>query len=346
MLSCGLVGIRGSGKSTLFRALSGLKVESRGEAGRAVLAVPDERVDALASLFGSARKVYPQVEVVDVRGFSPDDPKEAASFLQEARECDCLVEVLRGFELPGLKVDLWGELQALELEMAFADAAQLERRLSKIREGKRKEEEKREEALLLRLLQAIERGEDLRGLSLSEEEKKKVLGFNLLSLKPRVRVVNCDLEGLKDPLSIPGYGKLKEMGIYPLLLCAKLEAEIGELSPEEASEFVRELGLPESRPLKALVLEAYRALDLISFLTAGPKEARAWTIRRGTRAQSAAGAIHSDMERGFIRAQVVRFEDLVKEGSLASCREKGLLRLEGRDYLVQDGDVIEFRFHV
>lgn len=359
MLKAALIGLPQVGKSTLFGLLTAVEarggVTLRGE--RKVVAVPDERLEVLAEMFRPRRVTPAQLEVMDlpplVRGSSEGEGL-GNRFLVEAREADALVHVLRAFSREDV-AHVEGSLQPLrdlgivEDELILADLEVVERRLERLRgQRKRDAQAEKEAGLLERCREALYRQVPVRALSLSEEESRLLRGFALLTAKPRVYVVNGD-EGILRDEPYPGKEELAARaaaeGTPLVAVSAQVEEEIAALAPEDRGAFLAELGVRESG-LARLSRAAYEALGLISFLTAGEDEVRAWTVARGTRAREAAGKIHSDLERGFIRAEVVAYADLVAAGSLARARERGLLRLEGKDYVVQDGDVITFRFHV
>jgi len=281
----------------------------------------------------------------------------ALVYLPALRGVDALVHVVRAFESasvphPDGSVDPLRDAKMLELELILADLATVERRLERLEANIKKAnkpEDVSERVLFERLKHALEAEKPLRQLELSEEEKGRLRGYALLSGKPMLLVANLGEAEIKQAaawLERSGLAAFaSQPGLAACAVAAPIEAEMAELAPEDAQAFRDDLGLAEPG-LERVIRSTYELLGLVSFLTAGEDECRAWTIKRGTRAQIAAGTIHSDIERGFIRAQVVAFSDLVATGSLAACREKGTLRLEGRDYLVQDGDVIEFKFNV
>ncbi len=343
----GIVGSPGCGKSTLFRALAPGAPASRGGVTFGNIKVPDDRVDTLAEIFSPKKKTYAEVTFLDVSEMG-SAPKGAFSpaVVQEMRNADALVHVVRVFDNPmlGEPIDPAAEVQAFDDELLLLDMGVLERAVARMRKENRKglDLEVRE-----RCLAHLEGGAPLRSLDLSADERASLSDVQLLSMRPLVRVYNLSEATWEDP----AHADLKrfvgpEDATVSLGLCGAIEAEIAELDdPADQAEFLATLGL--TAPARtAFVQAAYRLLDLISFLTAGEDECRAWPIRRGTVARAAAGKIHSDIERGFIRAEVYRVEDLVAAGSEAALKKAGKIRLEGKDYVVQDGDVIHFRFNV
>ncbi|PZN06675.1 MAG: redox-regulated ATPase YchF [Bacillota bacterium] len=356
-MDIGLIGLPQVGKSLLFRLLAG---EGRGGPGQTTVGmapIPDPRLDRLAALY-KPRKVTPAaLRVTDVPGAVPgDDRARWNRFLEAVRGADVLVHVIRAFAdetLPHVlgDVDPLRDARLIRDELILTDLAVVEsarKRLEAMPPRKRRPDD---EALLERLplLQAtLEQERPLRELQWSDEDLRRVKGFGLLTLKPMVLAVNVD-EAQLQAGTFPGESALREAaagwGEPVITFCGPVEAEIAELEPAEREPFMAEYGIAEPGVAR-LARAAYEASGLISFFTAGEEEVRAWPIRRGTTAKEAAGKIHSDMERGFIRAEVVAYDDLIRLGSMAAVREAGLLRLEGRDYVVQDGDVILFRFNV
>jgi hypothetical protein len=305
----------------------------------------------------SPRKTTPAtIEFVDVPGVA----KGAGSSLVDLpalRGVDAFLHVVRAFRNDAVphaegEVDAERDVEMLDLELMLADLALVSTRLERLEQAIKKlnkAEDRSEQELFLRLRKHLESERPLREMDASADDAKRLRNYSLLSIKPVVAAINMGDSDIKDPRAILARPKLAAFGSRPnAALCpvsATIEAEISELAPDDAAAFRADLGLEEPG-LDRIVRSAYALLGLMSFLTAGEDECRAWTIRRGTRAQSAAGEIHSDIERGFIRAEVVAFEALVAAGSLAACRENATLRLEGKDYIVQDGDVINFRFNV
>jgi ribosome-binding ATPase len=352
----GIVGLELSGKSTLFSLLTGHSPASaKREAHVGVAQVPDQRLDRLAALFQPRKHTPATVRFVDVPGIAKGGTQSLN--LPELRTMDGVAAVVRGFASPVVphpegSVDPGRDLDLLETELLLADLGVVTNRLERIaREvGKRSAAElAAERAALERCRAAIDEGTPLRAIELDTEAERRLRGFTFLSRKPMLVVLNADETDAADL-----EGALARSGLTPSTLrpnvaasavCATLEAEISRLAPEDQGAFLAEMGLPD-RALDRLLQAAYALTGLVSFFTVGEDECRAWSIVAGTPALRAAGTIHSDFERGFIRAEVVPFDELLAEGSLGACRAKGTLRLEGRDYVVQDGDVITFRFNV
>ncbi len=353
-----IMGLPGAGKSTVFAALAGRALPHngprRGELERVAVRVPDRRLDALAALF-RPRKVTPaevQYLAAPDLGKNGHSADNWSTLLAQLRSADALVQVVRAFDTPlsphpAGHVDPLRDVDQLQSELLLADLLVIERRLERLeREARssRKGQLPPERDLLRRLKERLENGLPLRGLALTAEDNKLLRGYGFLSAKPLLLLFNTGAGGL-DGLSAPLAGKAEELGAHALALDGKLERELAELEDDERADLLAAFDLGE--PALARVIRAsYALLDVISFFTVGEDEVRAWTIRRGTPAWEAAGAIHSDLSRGFIRAEVVAAADLLRVGSLAEARRQALLRSEGRLYPVQDGDVISFLFNV
>jgi GTP-binding protein YchF len=358
-MKAGILGLPLVGKSTLFQLLTGTKAPlagARPEPRVGIARVPDARVLALARIFHPKKTTLATVEYVDVPGVAKGSGSALVD-LPALRGVDAFVHVVRAFESatvphPEGSVDPRRDAEMLELELILADHGTVERRLERLEANIKKAhkaEDVSERELFLRLKAALEAEQPLRALPLAEEERKRLRGYALLSEKPLLLVVNLGEQAIRDAASVLEACGIAAFAARPrVAVCAvsaPIESEMAELPAEDARAFREDLGLAEPG-LERVIRSTYELLGLVSFLTAGEDECRAWTIPRGTRALAAAGAIHSDIERGFIRAQVVAFDDLIAAGSLAACRERGTLRLEGRDYEVKDGDVIEFKFNV
>jgi GTP-binding protein YchF len=358
-MKAGLIGLPTVGKSTLFQLLTGAAPPApgaRSEPRVGVARVPDARVDKLAEMYSPKKKTPAVIEFVDVPGVAKGEG-QALVDLPALRGVDALVHVLRAFESdmaphPDGSVDPLRDARMLELELILADLGAVDRRLERLAANIKKAnrpEDVAERAVFLKMKEALEAEKPLRELELGEEERKRLRSYSFLSEKPVVLVVNMGEDQVREAAAYLERSGLAGLGGRPgFALCpisAPIEAEMTQLAAEDARAFREDLALAEPG-LDRVVRTSYALLGLVSFLTAGEDECRAWTITRGTRAQQAAGTIHSDIERGFIRAEVVAFEDLVAAGSIAACREKGTLRLEGKEYVVRDGDVINFRFNV
>lgn len=347
----GLVGFPGSGKTTVFNALTGLSAETglgaaRGKSNVGVVKVPDARVEALAELFQTRKKTLAEMTFSDVAaGMSAAGARAPdRGVLNAMREVDALCQVVRAFQDPAQAEppDPRREIADLEMEMVLADMELVEKRLDRL---KREKGKGREEELLKVIHAHLEAGKPLRSLSLPEEDWAQFAGFRFLTLKPLMLVLNVDEDAVARPPPAETAADAAARGVGLIVLSARIEQDIAQMAPADQAEFVTSLGLKE--PARARFIQAaFALLDLIGMLTAGEDECRAWPIRRGLSAQKAAGKIHSDIERGFIRAEVIHWEDLIALKSEAKCREAGKLRLEGKEYAVRDGDVINFRFNV
>jgi len=357
-----IIGLPASGKTTVFNALTGVQAEIGFGGGRAapnlaVVKVPDERLDRLAELYHPRKVVPADVTYADVAipAGAAGEGTVAPDLLAQVRNADAIVHVLRNFEEPGaeLPADPWRDLEELDLEYAVADLGVVQKRLEKLRtSGRHGSQAERdanalEEALLERIEPHLAEGHPLRGMALDDDDQKRLRGYRFLTQKPVLLLVNLDEGRLPDAARMEDEGRTRYGGaqVSIVALAGKLEAEIAQLSPEDAVPFLEDLGIPEASRGRVIRL-TYALLGLFSFFTAGEDECRAWTLRTGATAVDAAGAIHSDLARGFIRAEVVTFEDLMACGSTAEARRRGLLRSEGKTYEVKDGDVIEVLFNV
>lgn len=344
-MKIGLVGYPGSGKSSVFSALTGQAVETgysgQNKAHLGVVKVPDHRVDALAGLYSPKKTTYAEITFSDVGGGHGEGIDRTA--LAGMRETDALCQVLRAFpDQAGAAADPLRELGGLETETILADLDLVEKRIARLAKER---SDPRELELMKRLEIELTAEKALRNVELSEAEQKMVSGYRFLSQKPLLLVLNVP-EGQAAqgaPADLAAAAEKRGLGL--VVLSAQVEMDIAQMEPDDQAEFLASVGLEAPAAIR-FVHAAYALIDLISMLTAGPDECRAWPIPRGTAAPRAAGKIHSDIERGFIRAEVVRWDDLVKLGSEAKCREAGVLRVEGKDYVIQDGDVVNFRFNV
>jgi GTP-binding protein YchF len=356
MLRAGLIGLPASGKTTLFQLMTSAReaprTHGKAEANVGISRVPDDRLDRLTALFQPKRRVPATVEFADMAATRT----EAKSLLDVVayRNADALLHVVRAFRdssvpHPNGSVHPLRDVQLIEDELVLADLGVAERRLERLEKDLKKTPSpdlKLEQSLLLRCQATLEHGQALRTLGLAGDDLKRLRGFQFLSAKPLLLVLNideADLPSLDE--AVPGAGLepwLEQARAAAVAVCAKIELEIAQLDPVDAQAFLGDLGLAESG-LDRVIRAAYDLLGYISFFTVGEDECRAWSIPRATPAQDAAGAIHSDIQRGFIRAEVVPCDRLLERGTLAACRDRGELRLEGKDYLVVDGDVITFR---
>jgi GTP-binding protein YchF len=356
-MRAGIIGLSSVGKSTLFEILTGTPTPapgSRPEPRVGMARVPDPRVDRLAEIFNPRKTTHATVEYVDVPGVQKGS---ALVDLPALRNIDLYVHVVRGFESDTVphaegSIDPLRDARFLELELMLADLGAVERRIERLELNIKKThraEDAAERELFLRLKQGLEEERPLREQELSPDERRRLRNYALLTERPTLIVLNTGEDQLRDAQGAVERSGLSQMARESLVqICpvsATIEAEIARLGAEDARMFLDDLGLEEPG-LNRVVRASYELLGYISFLTVGEDECRAWTIQKGTRAQQAAGAVHSDIERGFIRAEVIPFESLVECGSLAVAREKGRLRLEGKEYAVQDGDVVHFRFNV
>ncbi len=362
MLRTAFVGWPKVGKTTIFRLITGLSAEHPGAGGGkysqhiGITDVPDPRLGALAEIFEPKKITPAQIEFMDLAGIAKGEAKDS-TYHSHLRNVDALAHVLRGFRDPTVMhvegdINPVRDLELFEMELVLADLAQLEARKERLSKDIKKMKSKAledEMHLLERMIPWLEEGKPLRQMILSGEEEKLVRGFTLLSLKPMLFVLNLDEEDTRrqeDVIQELGLGSYKD---YPrtalVTVCARIESEIAELPEEEVETFLKDLGYKEPG-LDRLIASMYALLDLVSFLTAGEQEVRAWPIPRNCLAPQAAGTVHSDFEKGFIRAEVIPWEKLVACHGYAGAKEKGLLRQEGKNYHVQDGDTIIFRFNV
>jgi GTP-binding protein YchF len=352
----GIIGLAGSGKTTLFRILTRGHAPQGAKHGAVhigVAQVPDARVAKLAELYKPKKITYASMEYLDVAALAGESGRDSA-FLVQLREVDALVHVVRAFEdpsnpPPGGKLDPAHDIETLDLDLVLYDLEQVSRRAERVeKDSKKKKDPKldQELALLKRCREALEGEHGLREIEFTAEEEKMLTGFQFLSRRPMIYALNLndsDAADLDSAVARHGLGEWAgKPGTALVPICGKVEAELAELPEAEAAELMQAYGLKESGRDR-LIRTTYDLLGWFSFLTAGEPECRAWTIRRGMTAFEAAGAIHSDIQRGFIKAEVVNWEDLLATGSFAGARDAGKLRLEGRDYVVQDGDVILFR---
>jgi GTP-binding protein YchF len=351
-----LIGLANSGKTTVFNALTGSTIETAAyssgqiEPNLALVKVPDERLDVLTQMYTPRKTTYADVQYVDVAGISSDTPGQGLppALLNYISTADALLHVVRAFSdesvpHPAGTVDPARDVATLDLELAFSDLGIIERRLTRLNAeitkmaARDRELRIAERDLLERLRVALENDTPIRDVTISEDEARMIRGYQFLTAKPMLIVINIDEGQLNDPPPIS----------YPhqqsavVALAGQIEAELAQLEPADARAFMDDLGIQQPARNRVISL-SYDLLGLISFLTAGPDEVRAWTIRRNTPAVEAAGAIHSDLQRGFIRAEVVAYADLIRAGSMNEAKKQGTVRSEGKQYIVQDGDICHF----
>jgi GTP-binding protein YchF len=358
-MKTGIIGLPQVGKTSLFKILTKARIEEHGhsnprEAHIGVARVPDERLDKLSALYSPKKTTYASVEYVDVAAIGQEALKETA-FLTNLRNVDALIHVLRAFEDEAIAhngpIDPLKDAKTVEFDLMVSDLGQVEKRLERVEKDLKKQrtgELEREHALLLRSKECLEKETPLRELEMTPEERKMIKGFMFLSQKPILYALNVnesvtlgtDLEAAVSRFKLDAIAQRPNAGATAI--CGKVEAELAEMDDQEAADFLESYGLHESG-LVRLIHKSYELLGLISFFTAGEDECRAWTVPLGSKAPQAAGAIHTDLEHHFIRAETIRWDNLLAAGSEAAARAKGTLRLEGKEYVVQDGDVVHIR---
>lgn len=363
-MKLGIVGLPNVGKSTMFNSITKAGAECANypfctiEPNVGVVPVPDERLDELTKMYNPQKTTHAVVEFVDIAGLVKGASKGEGlgnKFLSHIRETDAIVEVVRCFENENIvhvdgSVDPIRDIETINLELIFSDIETVNKRLDKAKKNLKADKKYQEEINLLeKIKESLENGISARAIDFSEDEKVLVKEMFLLTTKPILYIANISEEQIEnaenDPIveKVKEYAKNENAEVIPL--CVKIEEELSGLDENDKQEMLEALGLEESG-LDKVIKKSYDLLGLMSFLTAGEPEVRAWTIKKGTTAPKAAGKIHSDIERGFIKAEIVSYDDLIKEGSMTACKEKGLVRSEGKEYIMQDGDIVLFKFNV
>jgi hypothetical protein len=343
-MKIGIVGFSGSGKTTLFNALTGRQMPTGfggGKINLGTVKVPDARVDRLVELFNPPKTVFVEIAFADVPGGRGDASLDSQT-LGRIREMDALVQVVRGFDEEGASTIPCDEIRSFQAELLLGDMQVAEKRIERLQKDR---SDPRQLKILDRCLETLSGDRPLSSIGLSDEDLMDLSGFAFLSLKPLLIVLNVSEDNASAPLPEDVVALAADQEVEVMLLSGAIEAEIAALNPEDQLDFLSDLGLKE--PILARFIgSAYKMLDLISFLTYGTDECRAWPLRRGSTALDAAGVVHSDIARGFIRAEVTSFDDIDRLETEAACRQEGKLHVEGRDYVVQDGDICHFRFNV